>query len=216
MRKSVLSVSLLFLASCGQSPSPSLQTGPVPPAGSDAWVVHARATLPISASTGGGGALRATDQNVPVTVTVAASTTMTVDSSKFVVPAISNTMLSFGTLTVSGLSDNNLTVCGTAGTTQCGNAVLRIYTTGTAGAGLWNATGAYGLPITSSLTTPLTVGLAVANAAVMQTFAIPATTHVMHLSNFAPTPTYTIQIDFSNAGTGSYSTTLVVEYALTT
>lgn len=213
MKKGILSVFLLILASCGgKNSSPTLQVGPGQ--NPDGSVVHGRATLQINASTGH-TLLAAQDQNEPINVTVAPSTTMSVDASKFVVPAITNTVLDFGDLTVNGLSDNNLMVCGTNGTTQCGTAVLRVYTTGTAGAGLWNTAGGYGAPITASLTTPLTVGLAVANAAVMETYSIPSTTHVMHLSSFSTAPTFDVQIDFTNAGAGSYSTTLVVEYALT-
>lgn len=179
----------------------------------DEVVVHSQAMMDISVS-GGEASILSITNNTPVSVVNAASSTMTVDTSKFVAPKITSTSLSFGTLAISALSDNDLMVCGASKNQKCGTAMIRMYTTGVAGAGLWNNVGKYGAPMTSQLTTPLTVGLNVAGAAVMQSFTIAATKNVVSLADFSPKPTYTIKFDFSNAGAGSYATTVVIEYAL--
>jgi hypothetical protein len=59
----------------------------------------------------------------------------------------------------------------------------------------------------------LTVGLGAANAAVVQKISIAANKHVLHLSDF-PSSQYQMRTDFTEAGAGSYSTTLVIEYGL--
>jgi hypothetical protein len=68
--------------------------------------------------------------------------------------------------------------------------------------------------MTASLSSPLTVGLGAANAAVMQTISIAATKRVVRLSDFSPMPNYNIKFDFTDAGAGDYSTTIVLEYGL--
>jgi hypothetical protein len=198
------------LAACGKKAPIRLQTQSDPNAPFvDKVVVKAHAEVNVHAGA------RNPSGSQPVSVTLASSTSMTIDNSKFTVPAISNAVLSFGSLLVNTLHDNNLNVCGTDGKTKCGTALLRAYTSGVAGAGLWNATDGYGAPITASLTNPLTVGLGAAGAAIMQTFAIPASKHVIQLKDFTATPSYAISVDFTLAGAGSYSTTLVIEYGLT-
>ncbi len=151
---------------------------------------------------------------IPVSVVNVASTTVTFDNSKFVIPPITSDLLSFGSISLSGLSDNNLATCGSLGKTVCTSAVIRLYTVGTSGAGMWNATDGYGAPINAGLAAPyLPVGLTVANALTVQSIKIPASKHALKYTDF-PSPTYTIQGDLSNAGAGSYATTLVIEYAL--
>ena len=178
-------------------------------------VVRSHATMEIIAGSALGKPNFATkNQPVPVSVTNAVQTTMTIDTTAFNPPAITNTVVDFGTIKVSGLTDNDLKVCGAAGNTKCGTAILRVYTSGAAGSGLYNAAEAYGVPMTASLTTPLNIGLGQAAAAVMQTFTIAATTHVVKLSDFTPTPNYGIKVDFTDAGSGTFATTLVIEYAL--
>jgi hypothetical protein len=111
--------------------------------------------------------------------------------------------------------DNNLNVCGTNGHTHCGTALIRMYTTGQPGAGLYNTTDQFGAPITAGpVTTLLPVGLGTSGAAVLQSISIPSHKHVVRLSDFSPAPNYAVQADFTDAGAGTYSTTLVVEYAL--
>jgi hypothetical protein len=58
-------------------------------------------------------------------------------------------------------------------------------------------------------------GLGSANAVIVQTLTgIPNNKNVIRHTDFSPTPTFNIDGDFTNAGAGSYSTTVVVEYAL--
>jgi hypothetical protein len=129
----------------------------------------------------------------------------------------SNNVVDFGYLAISGLSDNNLRVCGAAGNERCGTAQIRMYTTGVAGAGIWNDADAWGAPITAALEgteATGTVGLDVAGAVVLQSVAIPATTRVLRLSDITPAPRYNVKADFTDAGAGTYTTTLVLEYVL--
>jgi hypothetical protein len=156
----------------------------------------------------------ATNSSVPVSVTVSSNVQFTIDSSGFSVPA--NTAvdtLNFGNIKITSLRDNNIKVCGNNHNVQCTQAVLRTYTTGS-GAGLWNSTDSYGAPL-SAIFNNITslVGLNVANAAVMQTYTIPNNKHVVNLSDFIA-PDYNFTANFSNAGVGSYSTIILIEYGL--
>lgn len=195
----------------------SIQTAmllPVDVPNSDGSVIKSRTVLDVGV--GGSHKLFSVtgSQTIPVSVTNAASTTVVYSTANFVIPAISTAVLDCGSLSISQLSDNNLMVCGTNGKTACTSAVIRIYTTGVAGAGVYNAAGGYGAPLSAGLNSPLsTVGLSSGNAAVVQTVSIPSTTHVLTASAFG-TPTYKVQADFSNAGAGTYSTSLVLEYVL--
>ncbi len=178
-------------------------------------IVKSQAVMEISSDSPVGKPHFATkNQSVPVSVTNASQTTMTIDTSLFNVPAISNSLLDFGNIVISGLTDNDLKVCGIAGNQKCGTAIFRVYTTGTAGSGLYNADEGYGLPMTSGLTTPLSIGLGSGAAAVMQTISIPTSKHVVRLADFTPSPSYNIKVDFTDAGAGTFATTLVIEYAL--
>lgn len=158
----------------------------------------------------------AASATIPVSVIVAPDVAFTVDSTAFVVPTITNDVLDFGSVLVTSLRDNGLKVCGADGKTKCTKALIRVYTTGVAGAGLWNADGGYGAPITTNLSgaTPATVGLEAAGAATVQSYTIPATKNVLNLSDFGATPKYLFNVDFTNAGAGTYGTTLVIEYGL--
>ena len=140
------------------------------------------------------------------------ATTFTVDTSQFKAPPISSAMLDFGYLQVSSLNDTSINVCGAAGNKKCTKAMLQLYTTGVGGAGIYNVADSYGSPLYSALTSPLVVGLNQANAAIMQSITISG--NRVRLSDFTPTPRYHITSDFTNAGKGTYQTTLVVEYAL--
>lgn len=198
---------LLLLTSCGQTEMNFLGLRP------DEFVVRARSEFQVTVDTDRSNA----SVTQPASAALPAATTFTLDNSGFAAPTpMSNGVMNFGTLQVSGLFDNSLRVCGTGGNQKCGNALIRIFTTGVAGAGLFNAVDNFGAPLTATLTTtPLTVGLLVANAAVMQTLSIPANKSVVRLSDFSPAPVYTFRSDFTNAGAGSYTTNIVVEYALT-
>ncbi len=159
----------------------------------------------------------AASNNQTVTVVNAANTNMTIDTSNWNPPSIRNAVLDFGYLTIGSLFDNNLNVCGTGGNTKCKNAVIQIYTTGPAGSGMWNSIDSYGAPITAGLdsSTPSAVSLGSTSPATLETAAIASSTHVFSQSGFSPTPKYDVKVDFSSAGAGSYSTTIVLQYGLT-
>lgn len=209
MKNSIWITMALVAVGCGRSNDGTPLMGTP-----DDLVVRSRAEFTVTAGSGARSFRANVSQTQPVTVTNAAATSMTLDNSGFVPPTISNAMMDFGNLAISALSDNDLKVCGAGGNQKCGTALIRIFTTGTAGAGLFNSADNYGVPLTAALTTPLTIGLNAAAAAVMQTISIPANKRVVRLSDFSPTPSYNVKADFTDAGTGSFSTTIVVEYAL--
>ena len=212
MMRYVVALIAVVLTGCGSENEP----GPTDVLGfhEDDVVIRARAELQVNVSEGRFEIRGNQSSTLPVNVTLATNTAMVVDTSQFKIPTISNAPLEFGTLEVTSLTDNQLNVCGTGGTTKCTKALLRVYTTGVAGAGLWNTADAYGMPLTATLTTPKTVGLNVAGAAVMQQISLAASKHVVALADFSTAPKYAFKSDFSNAGAGSYSTTIVLEYAL--
>ena len=201
--------------SSGQTPANDPATPPNN-AASTPFVLKATSYFQITTDSSGVHILSAPGSLVPISVVNSPSAAMTINTSAFVVPAISNAVLDFGAIKISALKDNNLQVCGASGKSQCTNAVIRMYTQGVAGDGLYNSAGGYGMPITAKFgaNPALPVGLTAANAANVQIFAIPAKQHVLHLTDFIPTPNFEIFSDFTNAGAGSYSTTLVVEYGL--
>lgn len=174
-------------------------------------VVRARAEISVTTSE---RTMRASVSQ-PVTVTNAAAVDMTLDNSAFVPPTISNSVMNFGDIAIGSLLDNDLKVCGPSQNQKCNTALIRVFTSGSSGTGLFNEIDGYGVPLTSMLTTALTVGLGAANAAVMQTLSIPANKRVIRLSDFTPAPVYQIHADFTDAGAGTFSTTIVIEYALT-
>ncbi|MEK6706523.1 MAG: hypothetical protein AABZ06_12130 [Bdellovibrionota bacterium] len=171
-------------------------------------VIKSRVTMDL-------GAMGAVDGSKSVTVVNAASTTAAFDDSLFIIPEISNGLMDFGYLQFTALTDNDLKQCGPNNNQQCGTAFFRIYTTGQGGSGFWNAADGYGAPITGGQQgNLLSVGLGSDNAAVVQTLSIPNNKHVVNLSDFSPAPKYNIKGDFTEAGAGSYSATIVVEYGL--
>lgn len=152
---------------------------------------------------------------IPIDIINAPNTTIKFDTSKFKIPAISNALLSFGTIALSALTDNVLNVCGNNKKAQCTKAFIRFYTAGVKGAGVWNAEGGYGMPVFAAVGNKSTVvGLNSENAAYMAQLTIPSTTHVLTLADFASATQYALSSDFKTAGAGSYSTTLIIEYGL--
>jgi len=149
----------------------------------------------------------------PINGIVPENVSFTVSSTGFLAPTITNGVVSYGTLNVTALRDNSLRICGTGRNQRCTTGIVRIYSTGTTGPGLWSEVEGYGLPITSGTST---VGLGAANAAVAGTHTIAASRRVLTLSQFTTTGSLAIPIsvDFTDAAAGTYSTTLVVEYAL--
>ncbi len=200
----------LTLVACGKHQK-KLLTNPNP----EDVVVKSRAEFVVTTNSDGKILFASTSQPVPVTVTNAPATSMTLDTASFVPPTITNGVMNFGTISVATLLDNDLRVCGAGLNQKCNNALLRVFTQGVPGAGLFNLAENYGVPITATLGSPLSVGLNAAGAAVMQSFVIPAAKRVMRLTDFTPTPTYQFNVDFTDAGSGSFTTTIVIEYALT-
>lgn len=232
---------LLAIAGCGQlagngqstasneprRTTPSGNPGESLPAlgevGPDGVVVHARAVMDIGTGPAKAvptHALLATlslSGSQPISANYAASSKITVDNSLFLVPSvITEAVLSFGKLSISNLSDNSLKVCGISGNQRCTNALIRVYTKDAAGEGLWNLDEGYGIPILVGLSggTSSSVGLNASGATVLQTVAIPNNQHTMKETDFNPAPSYDVNVDFRLAGSGTFATTLVIEYAL--
>lgn len=210
----LLGILLMFFAlSCGQFiPIDTPNTPDIPGNG---YVIKATAYIPITVKDDG-KIYYAASGSQAITISVAGSVKFEIDDTNFITPTTTDVdLLDFGDLEITKLRDNQLSVCGPGGTDKCTTASLLVYTTGTAGDGLYNATDGYGLPMYSDLTgTPALIGLELVNATVMQQYTIPANRRVVRLANFSPTPLYNITVDSSNAGVGSYSTTLVIEFAL--
>ena len=180
-------------------------------------VVRARAIIPLSNepfTSSTQQSARALSVTQPTTVSNSANSSMSLDNTLFLNPAISNTIISFGFLQISNLFDNDLKVCGNNGNQKCNTALIRTYTTDTDKAGFYNASDDFGAPITAGQSSLSSVGLNAAGALTLQSISIPNNKHTIKLSDFA-NPKYNYQADFSDAGAGSYSTTIVIEYALT-
>ncbi|MGK5084779.1 hypothetical protein WDW37_15905 [Bdellovibrionota bacterium FG-1] len=182
----------------------------------DGVVVKARASFDARSGKGSFSALTAATGAQNVSVVNSPSTSMTIDASQWVIPNISMAILDFGVLALGDLKDNNLNLCGANGTTHCGTAMIRMYTTGQAGAGMWNGVDQFGAPISAGLVggAGASVGLNAAAAVVLQTATIAANKHVFKLADFAVAPKYDVKVDFTNAGAGTYATTIVIEFAL--
>ena len=220
-----MSVFALSMSGCGGSGSAGDSSGNVSQPGQSGqsgqgselpFVLKSRSVFAVTMPNSSLLSIMSTSTAVPISVVNAPNSSMTVDVSGFRAPSITNAVLNFGSIRITGLDDNNLTVCGTNGQAACTQAVIRIYTTGTAGPGIYNAAGGYGMPITAKQGSlaALVVGLTSAAAAEMQTVTIGANKHAVVTADLTPSPSYSISSDFTNAGAGSYFTTLVVEYGL--
>lgn len=225
VKSSILISAVAFAAACSPGFSPlQITSSSQSKQGQGApIVVKARAIFKLSMNnqTPGvvsvQGVIAGNPAQVPITVINAPNATMTINTDQFTIPSISNTLLNFGSIAIDALMDNDLRVCGDKGNRKCTQAVIRVYTTGQAGGGLYNSDAGYGIPITSSAATggDVEVGFEMQNAAVIQAHAIPNNKHVLKLSDFSPAPVFQIKSDFTEAGAGSFSTTLVIEYGLT-
>lgn len=153
-------------------------------------------------------------QTYPVVVALAPNSTLAISTVGFVVPTMSNSVLDFGNITVTAATTNQLKLCGTGGNQKCTKALLRVYTTVAAGAGFWNADG-YGAPMTAGLSGSLqAVGLGIANVVTMEQYTIPGNRNSVKTSDFSPAPVFLFSGDFTDAGTGSYTTTVNIDFAL--
>lgn len=152
-----------------------------------------------------------------VTYTSSGTGQITIDATNLIANEVDDT-LELGSFTVTQLKTNKLKICGVGGDEQCTVAVIRIYTQDLVGftgiSGIVNTTDSYGVPVYAGKSNPLdNVGLSSSNAAILQSYTIQASDRRISLSDF-PTPTYLLESDFSNAGSGNYEMTLVIELAL--
>ena len=151
--------------------------------------------------------------STPITYTNAGSTNFAINVANFQPGDYTGSTLSLGSVALSNLNDNSLKVCGTQGNTKCTKAAIRVYTTGSV-AGFVNTSDLYGAPVYAGTLNPSqTVGLNAVGSVQVQTLTIPSSKNTVKLSDF-PSPTYSVNADFGNAGSGSYAMTFVVEYVL--
>lgn len=144
-----------------------------------------------------------------VTYTNASSTNFSLNVGSFTPGSFTGNTLSLGSFALATLDDNSLKICNPGGNTQCTSAIIRTYTTGSM-AGFVNTAGSYGAPLFSGV---LSIGLNVAGSATLETVAIASNKHRLRLSDFTTT-TFPVTSDFSNAGSGGYSSTFTIEYVL--
>lgn len=142
---------------------------------------------------------------------VPAAVRFDIDDAGFQTPAATDGLQSYGSLSVIRLRDNNLSVCG-SGKERCTTAEIRVYTQDAGSDGLWNASDGYGLPISAG-------GKSVrygSGSAVVLGQADIRSLRTVTLANFTSDASLEIPVtvDFSGAGAGDYSATLVLEYIL--
>jgi hypothetical protein len=143
----------------------------------------------------------------------AASVNFTINVANFAAGSFNGDTLSLGYVSLNSLSDNHLKICGNNSNQKCTQAIIRVYTTGSI-SGFVNTADSYGLPVyAGSLDPNSAVGLNAAGSVQVQTYTIPANKNKITIADF-PSPSYNVSSDFSNAGSGLYSMTFVVEYAL--
>ena len=211
----------LSFSSCGddsgnQRSADSLPNRPVPAPAIDDAIVKGRWELEMTSSGENlsFGMLQTTKGSATQTISgvVAANVKFTVVSTNFSTPPATG-LASYGTLNITSLSDNALRVCGAQGNQKCTEGEIRVFTSGSPGAGLWSAVEGYGLPITTGTAT---VGLNATEAASIKKVAILGNTRVLKLSDFAAGNSLDIpfNVDFTDAAAGNYSTTLNIEYVV--
>jgi hypothetical protein len=194
---------LIFLIGCGNFTPQSIKYK-----NNNDLVVRATGTIIFGMNAEQDNAVSA---NRIVNVNVAADVKFNMDDSNFIIPVdTALDSLDFGILDLTQLRDNNLSVCGVNNDQKCTRAVIRAYTTNTNGPGLWNDIEGYGAPLSADNNE---LGLEVGNATILQDISISTNKRVIRSGDFTDL-TYQIITDFSNAGVGSYSTTIIIEYAL--
>lgn len=149
----------------------------------------------------------------PIQITNNAASVLTVSEGKFSIPEAADGILSFGQLQIASLFDNDLRVCG-GGDEKCTKALLRVYTTDAPMGGLYNSADDYSAPLMVLVGSLVSIGYEAPNATILSMIDIPAEKNVIRLNDFGAPLKYQIKSDFSNAGSGVYSTTMVLEYAL--
>lgn len=172
-------------------------------------VVIAQIEIPVQM-----GKFYLSSSSYSVVTVLAPNTRFSINTSQFVIPSMTNDLLDFGSIAVSDLFTNRLKLCGPNGNQKCNKALIRVYTSGTAGPGFWNDDG-YGVELSAGLPGQLQiVGLGQNNAITIHQYIIPSNRNSVRLSDFNPSPIFKFMGDFTDAGAGTYSTTIVLELAL--
>lgn len=173
-------------------------------------IVRDRSTIVITASPDSGSYREAgSTSQTTVTVTNSLRNSMTVDFSMVSGHETATTdSFVLGNVVLVALQDNDLKQCGPNHNVQCNHAGIRMYVQ--SNTGLWNSTDNYGTPL---LANGLSVGTSAANAAIVALYPVSPNQHAISLANFNPAK-YLMTANFSQAGTGTYSATLVLEYYL--
>ena len=205
----------LFLVSCGTAKFVSINT-PKTPTPQKEYKVIAKAEISLSST---GKLLTLASKTINVTHTSKNVNAFALDMSSLVAGIEDdNDILSFGSFDISNLKVNNLNQCGN-GSDPCTTAIVRIYTTDLAGfegiSGFINTTdGGYGIPVSANKIGALAsnVGLSHLNAAIVDTYTIGSDKRLTE-SDFG-TPTYEIDVNFTDAGVGDYEMNLVIEIAV--
>jgi hypothetical protein len=220
----VLAFMFLLLSSCGR-PSRGGSLNQAPPVNeplADESIVIGRASLRVTLGDSNYAKVMnfvipmayANPATQPVTVVLAPNTQLSVSDANFTIPALSNTIINFGTLDVTSLYTNDLKKCGPNANQKCTKALIRVYTSDAAGAGFWNDADGYGVPLLAGgAIAEAEVGLGAANAHMVQQINIPTNKNTVTLADFG-SPEINIKGNFANAGSGTYSTTINVEFAL--
>jgi hypothetical protein len=177
------------------------------------FIVRGQAKVRIVQGNASKGLLGNRREPTTISATVSAATRFNISTTNFVPPTNpEDGELSYGTIDITTLRDNDLRICGPGGNQRCTAAAIRTYTEGTPGPGLWNNTDAFGLPIKS--TGGAEVGLDPAGAVSVANIAVPANQRIVRLSNFTANATLPVPyfVDFTDASAGSYESTIVIEY----
>lgn len=126
--------------------------------------------------------------------------------------------LNLGNIDLNTLDDNKLKVCSSvvgtqavSGTSKCNTAAIRVYAVSGDASGVFcNTAESYCIPMKVNGNT---FGIGVANAQIPLTYTIPASTNRLLKSQLGTT-TFPLTVDMTNAGEGSFSSSVVVEYIL--
>lgn len=191
--------------------------------GADGFISVASGTIHISSknaeASGNALTVRAPTTTTTVTYSSAEKGTLNLDvGSLTLVESLDENTLEFGSVTITKINVNKLKICGVGGDEKCTQAIIRIYSTELPAflgmAGLINTTDGYGVDVYSGvLTATEPVGLDAINAAIVQSYTIPANDKKLTGDDFTDL-TYVIEADFSNAGFGDYEMDLVIEVAV--
>ena len=161
----------------------------------------------------------ALQQTEVITYVSATTNGFSADVSSIVLTESANgEVLDLGSVTLDLLKVNQLNQCGVGNDEKCTSAIVRVYTTAVTGhngvAGFVNKDESYGVSVLAGEGSATeSVGLTDANAAIVDTYTIPANDNKLTVGDFNGV-TYELEVDFSNAGAGSYEMNLVIELAV--